>query len=70
MPDQLKVTYVRSTIGRNFKQKRTIKALGFHRLQETRIMADTPPVRGMLNKVIHLLKIEPVVTNEGDPNAE
>ncbi len=70
MSEQLKVTYVRSTIGRNFMQKRTIKALGFHRLQETRIMADTPPIRGMLNKVVHLLKIEPVIANEGETNAE
>ncbi len=66
MAEQLKVTYVRSTIGRHFSQRRTIKALGFHRLQETRIMADSPSIRGMLNKVVHLLKIEPYSGNEGD----
>lgn len=70
MSEQLKVTYVRSTIGRHFSQRRTIKALGFHRLQETRIMVDNPCVRGMLNKVVHLLKIETVSGNEGVKDAE
>ncbi len=60
MSDKLKVTLKRSTIGRQEVQKRTVKALGFHRLQETRILPDNPAVRGMIDRVKHLLVWETV----------
>jgi large subunit ribosomal protein L30 len=37
-----------------------MKALGFHRLQETLEKADTPQIRGMLDQVSHLVKVEEV----------
>jgi len=40
------------------KLPRTVKALGFRRLHQTIEHKDTPALRGMLNKIIHLLKIE------------
>ena len=56
----LKITWVRSTIGRNQKQCRTIEALGLHRLHHTVIQADVPQIRGMIHKVAHLVKVEEV----------
>jgi large subunit ribosomal protein L30 len=54
----LRVTWVRSAIGFRKDQRATIRALGLHRLHETVEHKDTPALRGMLNKIIHLLKIE------------
>jgi large subunit ribosomal protein L30 len=60
MAKKLKVTLIRSTIRRPRAQKLTVKALGFHRLQETRVLPDNPATRGMINQVSHLLRWEPV----------
>jgi len=64
MPNQetsgktIRVTLVRSPIGYTKDQKETVLALGLRRLHQTIEHKDTPALRGMLNKVIHLLKIE------------
>jgi large subunit ribosomal protein L30 len=55
---ELKVTLVRSTIGRQEVQKRTVQALGFHKLHQTRILPDNPSIRGMIDKVSHLVNVE------------
>ncbi len=55
---QLRVTLVRSPIGFTKDQKATVLALGLHRLHQTVEHRDTPALRGMLTKIIHLLKIE------------
>jgi large subunit ribosomal protein L30 len=52
------VTLVRSPIGYNKDQKATVLALGLHRMHQTVEHKDTPALRGMLTKIIHLLKIE------------
>ena len=57
---RLRVTYVKSAIGYNVKQKQTIEALGLRRLQQVIAHPDTPAVRGMLNKVSHLVRVEEV----------
>jgi large subunit ribosomal protein L30 len=54
----IKVTLVRSPIGTPKPQKATVRALGLHRLHQTVEHADTPALRGMLHKVIHLIRIE------------
>jgi large subunit ribosomal protein L30 len=54
----LRVTLVRSPIGFTRDQKATVKALGLRRLHQTVDHKDTPALRGMLKKVIHLLKIQ------------
>ncbi len=54
----LRVTLVRSPIGYTKGQKATVKALGLRRMHQTIEHQDTPAVRGMLNKIIHMLKIE------------
>ncbi len=54
----LRITWVRSSIGYTKDQKATVKALGLRRLHQTVEHKDTPALRGMLNKIIHMLKIE------------
>jgi large subunit ribosomal protein L30 len=54
----IRVTWIRSAIGYTKDQKATVKALGLRRLHQTVEHKDTPALRGMLNKVIHMLKIE------------
>jgi len=60
MPKKLKLTQIRSIIDRPFKQKRTIEALGLGRPNYVVTHNDTPQIRGMINKVTHLLKVEEI----------
>lgn len=55
---QLKVTYVKSTIGYDKKQDKIVKALGFKKLGQTRILPDNNSIRGSIFKVKHLLEVE------------
>ncbi|MCH7679506.1 50S ribosomal protein L30 [candidate division KSB1 bacterium] len=57
---QLKITQFRSVIGRHFRQKRTIVALGLGKLHRSVIHNDTPQIQGMIKKVSHLVKVETV----------
>ncbi len=52
------VTWVKSGIGYKEDQKLTLKALGFKRLNGTVVHDDTAAIRGMINKVRHLVKVE------------
>ncbi len=54
----VRVTQIRSAIGFPKDQKATVKALGLRRLHQTVEHVDTPALRGMLKKIIHLIKIE------------
>ena len=55
---KLLITWVKSGIGYSGSQKRTLKALGFHRLNQSVTHDDSAPIRGMINKVRHLVKVE------------
>jgi large subunit ribosomal protein L30 len=57
---KLRVTYVKSAIGYNKRQKSTIKALGLRKLNQSVVHDDTPVVRGMINSVSHLVAVEKV----------
>lgn len=57
---KVKITQVRSIIDRIEPQKRTIKALGLGRPGYSVIKRDTPQIRGMIQKVIHLVTVEDV----------
>ena len=57
---KLRITYQKSAIGYNVKQKATIKALGFRKLNQTVEHEDTAVIRGMINKVTHLVQVEEV----------
>lgn len=54
----LKVTWVKSSIGYSARQKNTVRALGLRRLGQTVEHEDTPVIRGMIDKVSHLVKVE------------
>jgi large subunit ribosomal protein L30 len=60
MAGQLKVKLVKSGIGFPKDQRETIKGLGLKKLQQTKILNDTPAIRGMINKIIHLVEYEQV----------
>lgn len=53
----LQIKLVRSPIGRRQDQKDTVRALGLRKLHQTVEHADTPVVRGMVNKISHLLEV-------------
>ena len=55
---KLCITWVKSGIGYREVQKRTLKALGFHRLNQSVTHNDSASIRGMINKVRHLVKVE------------
>ena len=60
MSSKLKIKYVKSAIGYNIRQKRTIRALGLRRLGDVIEQDDTPVIRGMIHKVQHLVQVEEV----------
>jgi large subunit ribosomal protein L30 len=54
----VRVTQTGSPIGRHPKQRQTLIGLGLNKLNKSRELEDTPSVRGMINKVQHLVKVE------------
>lgn len=58
---KLKVTLAKSVIGANKKQRATVKGLGLRKINQTRILNNTPAIRGMIKKVIHLVNVEEIV---------
>jgi large subunit ribosomal protein L30 len=57
----LKITWKRSQIGYNQNQRKVIEALGLKRLQHSVVHQDSPTIRGMINKVSHMLEVEEVM---------
>lgn len=57
---KLRITWVKSSIGYSRRQKVTIRALGLKRLGQTVEQKSTPAIRGMVDKVSHLVEIEEV----------
>lgn len=60
MADKLKITLVKSPIGAVPKHKKTVEALGLRKLHKTVEMPDNAAVRGMIQQVKHLVKVEEV----------
>ena len=58
MAGNVKVTLVRSMIGRPEKHRRVLRGMGLTRLNKTVELKDTPEIRGMINKVSHLVRTE------------
>lgn len=54
----IRVTLVKSPIGYNISQKRTVRALGLRKMHQTVEHEDSPTLRGMLTKVSHLIQVE------------
>lgn len=59
----LKITLVRSPIGYNKRQKRTVEALGLRHLNQSVLKPDNPAIRGMVRKISHLVTVEEVAEN-------
>ena len=57
---KLKITQVRSIIGRPARQKRTMAALGLRRINHSREVVATPQIMGMIDKVKHLITVEEI----------
>ena len=56
----LKVTLVKSVIGSKKDQIATVEAIGLKKIRDTKEHADNPQIRGMINKVSHLVKVEEI----------
>jgi large subunit ribosomal protein L30 len=61
---RLRVTQVRSVINRPKDQKSTVRRLGLHRINDTVVKDDRPEIRGMIEKVRHLVEMEEVSEGE------
>ena len=57
MNKELKVTLIKSGIGRQKKHRLTLKTLGLNKLHKTVVLKDSPQVRGMINQVSYLVSV-------------
>lgn len=57
---QLKITWTKSYIGKPQNQRKVVQALGLRRLHHSVTHGDTPTIRGMVNKVSHLVTVEEI----------
>lgn len=57
---QIKVTQTGSPIGRDGKQRKTLIGLGLNKMHRSKVLEDTPSVRGMVKKVEHLISVETI----------
>ena len=64
----LKITWKKSYIGRNQKQRRIIESLGLRRLNHSVVHRSSPTIRGMVNKTIHMLEVEELESLPGEPS--
>jgi large subunit ribosomal protein L30 len=64
MAKRLRITWVKSSIGYSQRQKETIRTLGLKRLRDWVEREDSPSLRGMVQKVSHLVKVEEIEAEE------
>jgi len=57
MAEQLTVTLVKSGIGRPEKHRLVLQGLGLNKLNKSVVLKDTPEIRGMINKISHMVKV-------------
>jgi len=57
---RLKITQIKSGIGHKQNQRETLRTLGLKRMHDTVVKEDRPEIRGMVNTVTHLVKVEEV----------
>jgi large subunit ribosomal protein L30 len=58
MAGTLKITLVKSMIGSPEKHRKVLRGMGLRKLNRSVELQDTPPIRGMINTVVHLVKVE------------
>ena len=64
MDKKLKITLVKSYIGRPQRQRQILRGMGLGKLNQTVLLLDTPEIRGMINKVNHLVTMEELKGNK------
>ena len=64
MEQKLKITLVKSYIGRPQKQRKVLQGMGLEKLNRIVLLNDTPEIRGMVKKVSHLVSVEELKGNE------
>ena len=62
---KLRIRQIRSGINAHESHKRTIRALGIRRMQQTVVHADTPQIRGMVRLVRHMVEVEEITVADG-----
>lgn len=60
MSNKLEITLTRSVIGRTEKQRQTVQALGLKKINDSAVHEDNPAVRGMINKVSHIVTVKEI----------
>ena len=58
MPGMIKITLIKSMNGRPEKHRKVLRGMGLTKMNKTVELEDTPSIRGMVNKVTHLVKVE------------
>jgi large subunit ribosomal protein L30 len=58
MTDTIRITLIKSIIGKNKKIRQTLKGLGLNRLNKTVSLKNTPAIRGMISKVSYMVKVD------------
>jgi len=67
---KIRITLVRSPIGRQPVQRRTVRALGLKRLNHSVVQQESPEILGMVKRVRHLVKVEPWQEEAGEEEGE
>lgn len=60
MAKKLEITLIKSTIGTVPKHQKTVKALGLKKLNRTRVVEDTPQIRGMIKSIDYMLRVQEI----------
>jgi large subunit ribosomal protein L30 len=60
MASKIRVTQIRSPIGRDGRQRVNLIGLGLNKISRSRVLPDVPAVRGRITQVHHLVRVEPV----------
>ncbi|PIP42499.1 MAG: 50S ribosomal protein L30 [Desulfobacterales bacterium CG23_combo_of_CG06-09_8_20_14_all_51_8] len=58
MPGMIKITLIRSMNGKPEKHRKVLRGMGLTKMNRTVELEDTPSIRGMINKVTHMVKVE------------
>jgi large subunit ribosomal protein L30 len=70
MADKIRVTQIRSPIGRDGRQRTNLIGLGLNKISRSRVLPDVPAVRGRIAQVHHLIRVEPVEETERKAKTE
>jgi large subunit ribosomal protein L30 len=70
MTSKIRVTQIRSPIGRDRRQRTNLIGLGLNKISRSRVLSDVPAVRGRISQVHHLVRVEPVEDLDQKPKAK